>query len=250
MELWKYSGITPLACLVCFHHEDAEETELVEVLDTLKSMDVFQRHDVQELKLLTKCCLLMGLKARNRFHFLVEFDPESLLVETDPDSYKMSYDVDIVYEYEDDENFADEYTSFAWITRSLSWKPQLIFFLVTRRYTYFEITLTAALKVFGKELGLLLLQDNSKKPMVNDAVLLTHVKRRYGIDRAWDVIETSFGDTPKRPALFSVDNEKGIYPFMLAAESLALSCDDADIKLTLLYHLLREDLSWSDVFSP
>ena len=124
------------------------------------------------------------------------------------------------------------------------WSPPLMIFLATRAVVYFEIALTTALKVFGKELGLLLLQDNSKEPLVNNAVLLTHVKRRYGIDRAWNVVQTAFESLPSYNVLLQFDKEKNTFPFMLAAESLAFSRDDGDIKLTLLYHLLRKDFSW------
>ena len=77
-------------------------------------------------------------------------------------------------------------------------------------------------------------------------MLLSYFNEYVGIDRGWEVIESSFRNMTNRHALFSLDQEKAIYPFMPVAESLAHCCDDADIKLTLLYYLLREDLSWTD----
>ena len=77
-------------------------------------------------------------------------------------------------------------------------------------------------------------------------VLLSYVNQWFDIDKSWEMIESSFGEMTNRQALFSLEHEKAIYPFMSVAESLGVCCDDGDIKLTLLYYLLREDLSWSD----
>ncbi|GFH47551.1 predicted protein [Chaetoceros tenuissimus] len=131
-----------------------------------------------------------------------------------------------------------------------AWTPPLMIFLATRALAYFEIALTAALKVFGKELGLLLLQDKSRYPIVSNAVLLTHVKRRYGIDRAWNVVQRAFEAIPNYNVLLQFNKKKNTFPFMLAAKSFVLCCDDGDIKLTLLYHLLRKDFSWLESASP
>ncbi|GFH47553.1 predicted protein [Chaetoceros tenuissimus] len=268
----KVPGPTALDVLIYGDLTEGDESIPIQILNALKDKELFRKCDIKKQKLLTKACLARNVEfdtckietgiAKKRLEYLVKMYPQGLLNDTTKGNYdicaKEIHDRCIMFvdhDRQNDEYVANHHTKeyvadgrLDW-RQSKVWTPPLMIFLATRALVYFEIALATALKVFGKELGLLLLQDNSKEPLVNNAVLLTHVKRRYGIDRAWNVVQTAFEAMPNCNVLLQFDKEKNAFPFMLAAESLAFSHDDGDIKLTLLYYLLREDLSWSDVFS-
>lgn len=260
-------GPTALDVLVYGWFTDGDESIPIQILNSLRAKNLFRKGDIQKEHLLTKACLARNVEfntckidtgiAKKRFEYFLRLNPQALLNDTTKDDYNIAaaeiecrhivfYDHDrqngeYVANHHGEEYVADGIIGYR---QSKVWSPPLMIFLATRALVYFEIALTTALKVFGKELGLLLLQDNSKEPLVNNAVLLTHVKRRYGIDRAWNVVQTAFEAMPNHNVLLQFDKEKNAFPFMLAAESLAFSRDDGDIKLTLLYHLLRKDFLW------
>lgn len=223
-----YPGMTVLDAIVSFNYDDAVA---LDVLSTLKEVGILQRNDIQEQNLLSKT-FYSGM--HERFDFLVEMDPDALFEEVNEADIRA---FDIPYSEGTYENFYE------------SWTPALMLLLATYNTRDFKTALQATLKIFPSDLGLLLLQakDNDSYPSWNGrAVLLSYVNEWFDIDHSWEVIESSFRDMTNRQTLFSLDQEKGIYPFMKVAESLAACCEDGDIKLTLLYYLLREDLSWSD----
>ncbi|GFH47557.1 predicted protein [Chaetoceros tenuissimus] len=227
-----YPEMTVLDAITCFDYDDSIA---IEVLSSLKDMGDLQRNDVQEENLLSKTFFFGGTGMQERFNFLVEMNPEALLKEVD-EADKDAFDI----VHAGDGKFYNMYND---------WTPALIIMLAACEAINFGVVFRASLKVFPRELGLLFIQakDNSSYPSWKGrAVLLSYVNEWVGIHDAWFFIEYTFVEMTNRHALFSLDHEKEIYPFMPIAESLGVCCNDGDIKLTLLYYLLREDLSWSD----
>ena len=232
-----YPGMTVLDAIVSFNYDDSIAVEL---LSTLRDMGILQRNQVQDQSLLVKTFYFGGNRLEKMFNFLVEMNPEALLKEVD-EGDKDAFDILLSAD--------DRFYNNGFYDNWKDWTPALIVIFSTCGSHRFKVALQTTLKIFPTDLGLLLLQakDNSSYPSWKDrAVLLSYFNEDVGIDRGWEVIESSFRNMTNRHALFSLDQEKAIYPFMPVAESLAHCCDDADIKLTLLYYLLREDLSWTD----
>jgi len=126
-------------------------------------------------------------------------------------------------------------------------RNRLVIYLATRKVDSFAVVLIATLHFFTRDLGLLLLQDDlyfEGTEVEVDAQFITAVKSCYGLNMAWAVIEYCFRHAKNRRYLFLLDKERSIFPFMLATMRPSEVYNDGDIKLTLLYYLMREDLSW------
>lgn len=166
-------------------------------------MGILQKNDVQEQNLLSKTLYIGEKKCQERFDFLLEMDPDALFEEVD-EAGDILGAFNICHGYDD--HFYDEYGD---------WNPPLMLLFAIYFIQKFQIALQATLKIFPRDLGLLLLQtkDNSKHPSWNGrAVLLSYVNDCFGIDDSWEVIESSFRDMTNSQTLFSIDHEKGIYP--------------------------------------
>lgn len=75
-----YPEMTVLDAIVTFDYDDSVA---LEVLSTLKDMDILQRDDIQKRNLLSKTFFFGGRRTQERFNFLVEMNPEALLKEVD-----------------------------------------------------------------------------------------------------------------------------------------------------------------------
>ncbi|GFH47546.1 predicted protein [Chaetoceros tenuissimus] len=219
---WEFDRIHHLDALVHLSHDDVDESEPIKVLESLKNKNILKERDVEEYNLLTKACVLGGKEAHGRFHFLVAFNPAPL--------FRFASDGDL--EILDDES--DK-------------RNRLLIYLATREVESFAVVLTTTLDFFTRDLGLLLLKDCLSVQGVQteaNAQFITAVKARYGLNVAWTVIECCFRCNRNRNYLFLLDKERSIFPFMLAIVGSHEVYNDGDIKLTLLYYLMREDLSW------
>ena len=167
---------------------------------------------------------MAGKEAHGRFHFSVAFNPVPLF------HFVTDGDLEIL----DDESVRDK-------------RNRLLIYLATRSVESFAVVLTTTLDLFTKDLGLLLLNDCLSVQGIQtevNAQFITAVKSRYGLNMAWTVIECCFRCTKNRSDLFLLDKQRSIFPFMLATIRSSEVYNDEDIKLTLLYYLMREDLSW------
>jgi hypothetical protein len=181
----------PYQCATTQTNTDYAKSDLrrLDVIKRLREMGLLKKEDIRKYDLLWDSC---NDCSSQRFNYFADWDPS------------------ILKEQQWDRCFATP-----WALRY--------------RYSAFQLALSATLRHYPRELGLLLLKDDEGETSFQTT------RNEFGKEKAWKAIKKCLDESDGSSNILEKNSESNMYPFMFAA------ADSDTSELDLVYYLVRRN---------
>ena len=166
------------------------DSRSLDVIKRLREIGLFEKEDIRKYNLLWRSCNEWCSK---RFNYFADWDPSALKDHNEGDTLLHS---------------------------KMRW--------CVLKYSHFQLALSATLRHYPRELGLLLVKDDKGKTPFQMA------RNEFGKEKAWKAIKKCLDESSGGSRILGKNPQTNMYPFMFAAAGDTCELD-------LVYYLVRRN---------